>query len=176
VRAAVDAGILIKGGGHAMAAGITLQRERLPEFRAFIEDTLRDDVARSRHVNEIVVDGAVSARGVNVELAKSLERAGPFGSGNPEAVLVLPAHELAYTEEVGGAHLRLRLKSDDGAMVNAMAFRAIGQKLGDALLRHRGQRLHVAGMLSVDRWQGSERVQLRVCDVAEPEPEPATIR
>jgi single-stranded-DNA-specific exonuclease len=176
VRRAVEAGILVKGGGHAMAAGVTLKRERLAEFRAYLEATLAEDVARSRHVNEIAIDGAVSARGVNVDLAKTLERAGPFGSGNPEPVVALPSHELVFTEEVAKAHLRLRLRSDDGATVNAMAFRSVGQKLGDALLRHRGERLHVAGSLSVDRWQGSERVQLRVLDVAELSPEPQTIR
>jgi single-stranded-DNA-specific exonuclease len=176
VRQAVDDGLLIKGGGHAMAAGVTLKRERLPEFRAYLEAALAEDVARSRHVNEIEVDGAVSARGLNVELAKTMERAGPFGSGNPEPIVVLPAHELAFTEEVAKAHLRVRLRAEDGAFVQAMAFRSIGSKLGDALLRHRGDRLHVAGSISIDRWQGSERVQFRVLDVAEVTPEPQTIR
>jgi len=176
VRQAVTDGLLTKGGGHAMAAGVTLQRERLPEFRAYIESALADDIAKSRHVNELTVDGAVSARGVTTELATTLQRAGPFGSGNPEPMIVLPAHHLVFTEEVAQAHLRLRFRSDDGAFVNAMAFRSVGQKLGDALLRHRGEQLHVAGTLSLDRWQGTERVQLRVCDVAEPQPEPATIR
>ena len=176
VRQAVSDGLLTKGGGHAMAAGITLPRERLAEFRAYIESALADDVAKSRHVNELTVDGAVSARGVTTALATTLHRAGPFGSGNPEPMLVLPAHHLVFTEEVAQAHLRLRFRSDDGAFVNAIAFRAIGQKLGDALLQHRGEQLHVAGTLSLDRWQGTERVQLRVSDVAEPRPEPATIR
>jgi single-stranded-DNA-specific exonuclease len=74
------------------------------------------------------------------------------------------------------AHLRVRLKSGDGAMVNGIAFRAVGQKLGNALLEHRGQPLHVAGSLVVDRWQGAERVQLRVTDVAVPDLGPAVIR
>jgi len=72
--------------------------------------------------------------------------------------------------------LRLRFKSGDGAIVNAMAFRSVGQKLGNALTQHRGQALHVAGALSVDRYQGVERVQLRVLDVALPDQGPALIR
>jgi single-stranded-DNA-specific exonuclease len=176
VRQAVHDGILIKGGGHAMAAGVTLRKEKLAEFRAYVENALAADVAQSRHVNEVFVDGAVSARGVTTELATTLNRAGPFGSGNPEPVLALPAHQLVYADEVGQAHLRVRFKSGDGAIVNGIAFRAIGQKLGNALSAHRGQVLHVAGSLAVDRWQGSERVQLRVLDVAVPDQGPEVIR
>jgi len=176
VRQAVHDGLLLKGGGHAMAAGITLRKERLAEFRAYMESALAHDVAQSRHVNEILIDGAVSARGVTTEFAATLNRAGPFGSGNPEPVLALPAHQLVYADEVGQAHLRLRFKSGDGAIVNGVAFRSIGQKLGNALIAHRGQNLHVAASLAIDRWQGSERVQLRVLDVAVPDQGPAVIR
>jgi single-stranded-DNA-specific exonuclease len=91
-------------------------------------------------------------------------------------VLALPSHQLIYADEVGQAHLRLRFKSGDGTIVNGMAFRSVGQKLGNALTQHRGQPLHVAGALSVDRYQGTERVQLRVLDVALPDQGPALIR
>jgi len=176
VRQAVADGLLIKGGGHAMAAGITLRKERLAEFRAYAEAAVAEDVAQSRHANELFVDGAVSARAVTPELVATLNRAGPYGSANPEPVVALPSHQLVYADEVGQAHVRVRLKSGDGAMVNGIAFRAIGQKLGNALKENRGQPLHVAGSLTVDRWQGSERVQLRVIDVAVPDPGPAQIR
>jgi single-stranded-DNA-specific exonuclease len=176
VRQAVIDGVLVKGGGHAMAAGITLRKEKLAEFRAYLERALAHDVAQARHVNELLIDGAVSARAVTPELAKTLDRAGPFGSGNPEPVLALPSHQLIYADEVGQAHLRLRFKSGDGAIVNAMAFRSVGQKLGQALTQNRGQPLHVAGSLAIDRFQGTERVQLRVLDVALPDQGPAVIR
>jgi len=176
VRQAVADGILMKGGGHAMAAGVTLRREKLAEFRAYLDSALAHDVAQSRHVNELFIDGAISARAATPELAATLNRAGPFGSGNPEPVVALPSHQLVFADEVGQAHLRLRFKAGDGAMVNAIAFRAIGQKLGNALLAQRGQVLHVAGSLAVDRYQGSERVQLRVLDVAVPDQGPAVIR
>ncbi len=176
VRQAVTEGILLKGGGHAMAAGVTLRKEKLGEFRAFLETALARDVAEARHVNELLIDGAVTARAVTPELATTLNRAGPFGSGNPEPVLALPAHQLVYADEVGQAHLRLRFKSGDGAIVNGIAFRSIGQKLGNALLANRGQSLHVAGSLALDRYQGAERVQFRVIDVATPDQGPAVIR
>jgi single-stranded-DNA-specific exonuclease len=176
VRQAVKERILMKGGGHAMAAGVTLRKERLAEFRAFMETALAEDVANSRHENELFIDGAVSARSVTPEFAATLNRAGPFGAGNPEPVIALPAHQLVYADEVGQAHLRVRFKSGDGVIVNGIAFRSIGQKLGNALTENRGQPLHVAGSLAVDRWQGSERVQLRVLDVAVPDQGPAVIR
>ncbi|MGY3615037.1 single-stranded-DNA-specific exonuclease RecJ [Bradyrhizobium sp. USDA 10063] len=176
VRQAVADGLLLKGGGHAMAAGVTLRKEKLAEFRAYLESVLAADVANSRHENELFIDGAVSARGVTVEFAAMLNRAGPFGSGNPEPVIALPSHQLVYADEVGQAHLRLRFKSGDGSIVNGMAFRSVGQKLGNALIQNRGQPLHVAGSLAIDRWQGSERVQLRVLDVAVPDQGPAVIR
>ena len=176
VRHAVNDGILMKGGGHAMAAGVTLRKDKLAAFRGYIETALAADVAKSRHVNELSIDGAVTARGVTTDLVATLNRAGPFGAGNPEPVIALPAHQLVFADEVGQAHLRLRFKSGDGSFVNAIAFRSVGQKLGNALLENRGQPLHVAGSLAVDRWQGAERVQFRVLDVAVPTPEPRTIR
>src|ERR1700710_1351111 len=176
VRQAVKDKLLMKGGGHAMAAGVTLRKERLAESRAYMESALAADVANSRHENELFIDGAISARAVTTEFATMLNRAGPFGSGNPEPVVALPSHQLVYADEVGQAHLRLRFKSGDGAIVNGIAFRSIGQKLGNALLANRGQQLHVAGSLSVDRYQGAERVQLRVIDVAVPDQGPALIR
>ncbi|MGN6308843.1 MAG: single-stranded-DNA-specific exonuclease RecJ [Xanthobacteraceae bacterium] len=176
VRQAVTDGLLMKGGGHAMAAGITLRKEQLAAFRAYIENALANDVAQSRNVRELMVDGAVSARAVTPDLVATLNRAGPFGAGNPEPVIALPSHQLVYADEVGQAHLRLRFKAGDGAIVNGIAFRSVGQPLGNALKENRGQVLHVAGSLTVDRWQGAERVQLRVIDVAVPDAGPAMIR
>ncbi|MBI3700601.1 MAG: single-stranded-DNA-specific exonuclease RecJ [Afipia sp.] len=176
VRAAVTEGILLKGGGHAMAAGVTLKKERLAEFRAFVEAALKNAVTEARHVSELFIDGAVSARALTPEFAGMLNRAGPFGAGNPEPVIALPAHELLYADVVGESHLRLRFKSGDGAIVNGIAFRSVGRPLGNALVENRGQQLHVAGSVAVDRWQGSQRVQLRVADVAVPSAGPGIIR
>jgi single-stranded-DNA-specific exonuclease len=82
-------------------------------------------------------------------------------------VVALPAHTVAYADEVGQAHVKVRLRSGDGSGVNAIAFRAVGQKLGAALTKNRGRTVHGAGCLALDRWQGEERVQLRILDVAE---------
>jgi single-stranded-DNA-specific exonuclease len=170
VRQAVAEGLLVKGGGHAMAAGVTLRRAALAPLRAFLEATLGADVANARRSHGLLIDGAVSAAGADAALVALIERAGPFGSGNPEPVIALPAHTLVYAEEAGQAHMRVRLKSAEGAGVNAIAFRAAGQKLGAALLASRGRQVHAAGSFALDRWQGEERVQFRLTDIAPAEP------
>jgi single-stranded-DNA-specific exonuclease len=170
VRRAVAEGLLIKGGGHAMAAGVTLRKGALADWRAYLETTLAADVEKARRASGLLIDGAVTAAAADGDLLAMIARAGPFGSGNPEPIIALPAHTIAYAEEVGQAHMRVRLKSGDGATVNAIAFRSVGQKLGIALRNNRGRQVHAAGCFAVDRWQGEERVQFKLTDVAPAEP------
>jgi single-stranded-DNA-specific exonuclease len=167
VRRAVQEGLLLKGGGHAMAAGVTLKKDLLGKFRAFMEETLAGSVEAARlRDSALLFDGAVSAGAFNFSLADLVSRAGPFGAGNPEPLLALPGHTLAHADPVGDGHIRARFRSGDGKFVNAIAFRAMGQPLGRTLLENRGQALHAAGHIAMDRWQGEERVQLRLVDVA----------
>ena len=165
VRRAVQEGLLLKGGGHAMAAGVTLKKDLLGSFRAFIEDALAGPVESARRDSALLFDGAVAAGAFNFSLADLLARAGPFGAGNPEPLLALPAHTLAYVDPAGDSHIRARFRSGDGKIVNAIAFHAM-EPLGKILLDSRGRALHAAGHIAVDRWQGEERVQLRLVDVA----------
>jgi single-stranded-DNA-specific exonuclease len=166
VRRAVHEGLLVKGGGHAMAAGVTLRKDALAPFRAFLEETLGAAVEAARRESALKIDGAVSAGGFNLQLADMLARAGPYGAGNPEPMLALPAHSIAYAEPAGESHIRVRFKSGEGKFVNAIAFRAVGMPLGKALIENRGRAVHAAGNIAVDRWQGEERVQMRLCDLA----------
>ncbi len=170
VRHAVATGLLIKGGGHAMAAGITLAPDGLAAFRAYLEETLGAAVEAARRDDALRIDGALSAGAASVALHAEIARAGPFGAGNPEPVFAFPAHMIAYAEEVGQVHVRARLRSGDGSMLAAIAFRAAGKPLGNALIANRGRSMHVAGCLSLDRWQGEERVQLRLIDAATTDP------
>jgi single-stranded-DNA-specific exonuclease len=168
VRRAVANGILGKGGGHAMAAGITVQRERLAEFRAFLEVQLAEAVSRARRDDMLLVDAATTAGALTTDLVAMLDRAGPFGTGNPEPILALPSHTLVHVDELAGAHVRARLRSGDGKTVDAIAFRAAGQPLGQMLAANRGRPLHVAGCAAINRWQGQEKVQFRLTDAAVP--------
>src|SRR6185312_13294593 len=108
VRRGVSEGLLLKGGGHAMAAGITLRKDALGAFRAFLEDALASAVEVARRETSLLVDGAVSAGGATVDLVETIARAGPFGAGNPEPMLALPSHTLAYVDPVGDNHIRAR--------------------------------------------------------------------
>ncbi|HML14597.1 MAG TPA: single-stranded-DNA-specific exonuclease RecJ [Xanthobacteraceae bacterium] len=170
VRRAVAEKLLIKGGGHAMAAGVTLQHDRLAPFRAFLEVELAAAVEAGRRDRALLIDGAVTAAAAGPAFHAMIARAGPYGPGNPEPVFALPSHAIAYAEEVGQAHVRVRLKSGDGSALTAIAFRAIGQPLGRALLSNRGRSVHAVGTLALDRWQGEERVQLRLTDLAVDDP------
>jgi single-stranded-DNA-specific exonuclease len=166
VRRAVGEGLLVKGGGHAMAAGVTLRKDALAAFRAFLEAALAQDVEVARRETALKIDGAISAGGADVTLVELLARAGPFGAGNPEPMLALPSHVLAYVDPVGENHIRTRLRSGSGQFVSAMAFRAAGTPLGKALIENRGRAVHAAGSVTIDRWQGTERVQMRLTDMA----------
>jgi len=166
VRQAVTEGLLLKGGGHAMAAGITLRKDALAAFRAFLEERLGEAVERARRDDALLIDGALSAAAANIELCNSIARAGPFGAGNAEPVFALPNHNIAFADVVGDRHVRLRLRAADGAMINAISFRSADKDLGRALLAQRGQSVHVAGHLTVNRWQGVEQAQLRILDMA----------
>jgi len=169
VRAAIEAGVAIKGGGHAMAAGVTLARDRLGEWRAFLEERLGEAVTKARAEAGLKIDAALTANAATPELVHRLEAAGPYGAGAPEPVFALPRHRLMEATPVGadGRHLRLRAIAGDGRAVEGIAFRAAGKKLGEALLRLKGGPVHLAGTLTVNRYGGRERAQLRVVDVAE---------
>jgi single-stranded-DNA-specific exonuclease len=166
VRQAVHDKLLLKGGGHAMAAGVTLPKGALSAFRAYLEAALAPSVEIARRETALKIDGAISAGGVTPALVEMLARAGPFGAGNPEPLLALPAHTLSYADPVGENHIRARFKSGDGKFVNAIAFRVAGTPLGKALIDNRGRQMHAAGYLAIDRYQGEERVQMRLTDVA----------
>jgi single-stranded-DNA-specific exonuclease len=166
VRKAVSDGLLLKGGGHAMAAGVTLRKGALTEFRAAMEQMLGEAVASARRDDTLRIDVALSAAAATPETMAMIARAGPFGAGNAEPIVAFPHHSIVYADPVGQNHIRIRLKSGDGGFVNAIAFRAVGQKLGNAVLENRGRAIHAAGCLSLDRWQGEERVQLRLLDMA----------
>lgn len=166
VRAAVGGGLALKGGGHAMAAGVTLPAHGIPAFRDFLEAQLGDKVAAARGDDPLFIDAALSAESLTVALVEEIARAGPFGQGNPEPLLALPAHRLLELIELRGGHLKAVLASPSGGRVEAMAFRAAGRPLGEALAKARGATLHLAVHAARDNWGGRPRVGLRLVDIA----------
>ncbi|MGG6893592.1 single-stranded-DNA-specific exonuclease RecJ [Rhizobium sp. BR 315] len=166
VRAAVDAGLLVKGGGHAMAAGLTVERGNLGKLRTFFTEKAERQVAGLVANETLKIDGAIGASGARVELIDRLETAGPYGSGHPQPIFALPSHRLRDSRLVGQSHIKITLEAQDGGRVDGIAFRAAETPLGELLMSSRGAQIHVAGTLGADHWQGSRRVQLRVIDAA----------
>ncbi|THF58411.1 single-stranded-DNA-specific exonuclease RecJ [Ollibium composti] len=167
VREATEAGLIVKGGGHVMAAGITVDRSMLGTLRAFFEERAAADVFRLQDEESLLVDAALAAEGATLDLADTLEKAGPFGAGHIAPLFVLPRHRLADVRPVGTNHVRVDLSSEAGGRLQGIAFRAAGTPLGEFLLRNRGGTVHVAGSLSVNHWNGSRNVQFRIVDAAQ---------
>jgi single-stranded-DNA-specific exonuclease len=165
VRAALEAGIVAKGGGHAMAAGLSVARERIGDLRAFLE--ARIGGAPSLTAQRLLrIDGALSASGASLDLIELLEQAGPYGAGNPAPVFALPAHRVAWADSAGSDHVRLMLQAADGSRLKAVAFRALNTELGEVLLSERQFPLHVAGRLQIDDWNGRREAALHLEDAA----------
>lgn len=167
VREAVEAGLLVKGGGHAMAAGITVEKEKLGALRAFFEERAAADVFRLQDQESLLIDAALAAEGATLQLLDTLEKAGPYGTGHVAPVFALPRHRLVDARLVGANHIRAELRSDSGGRIQGIAFRAADTALGDFLFRNRGQTIHTAGSLSSNYWNGNRSAQFRIIDAAE---------
>lgn len=168
VRGAAGAGLLLKGGGHAMAAGLTIARDQLDALKAYFAKELADAREQLQAPAELLVDGALTPEAVTNEFLDLLEQAGPYGQGHPQPRFVFPSHRVKFARVVGDAHVRCVLEAGDGSRLDAIAFRAVGHPHGDLLLDRSGLPLHVAGQLRRDSWGGRVRLELAIDDVAKP--------
>jgi single-stranded-DNA-specific exonuclease len=167
VIAARQAGLLLNGGGHAMAAGFTVAADKIGTLRAFFVERLGDGIDSARLVPELAIDGALSAAGASSELIGHLDALAPFGSANPEPRFAFPNLRVARAEPVGTGHLRVKLADAIGdARLAAIAFRVADKPLGQFLLEAQGRTLHIAGHLRRDDWRGGDAVQLVIDDAA----------
>ncbi|MFO1130900.1 MAG: single-stranded-DNA-specific exonuclease RecJ [Hyphomicrobiales bacterium] len=165
VRGAFEAGLIAKGGGHAMAAGLTVEAARLGDLRGFLEEKLAPQVAAAQD-RALAIDAALTAGAATLELIELLEQAGPYGTAHPSPVFAFPAHRVRYADRAGGDHIRCTLEATDGKRLKAIAFRAMGTELGELLLSERQLPLHVAGRLTVDDWSGARVPCLQIEDAA----------
>ncbi len=168
VRGAVSAGLLQKGGGHAMAAGLTVARQRLGSVESYFAGELADAASAARARVGLEVDGALVPSGVTDGLMDLIERAGPYGQGNAQPRFAFPSVRVKFAKQVGEAHLRCVLEATDGSRLEGVAFRAIGQPLGDLLQNTGGMPVHIAGSLKRDTWGGREKIELTIEDAADP--------
>ena len=169
IRAARAEGLLETGGGHAMAAGFSVRRTKLEAFGAFLNRHIEPQRSTIAIARELLADAFVSPAGADLKLLDTIERAGPYGAGNPEPMFLMPDMLVVYAGIVGANHVRLRLVGRDGQGIGAIAFRAAGTPLGEKLLKARSSRIHVAGKLKQDDYDGTAKVQLHLEDAASAE-------
>ena len=166
VIAARQAGLLVKGGGHAMAAGFTVERQRIRDLEGFLAERLAAALDADDLVPRLRLDGAIRTAGATRELVAALEKVAPFGAGNPEPRFAVSGARIVRADVVGGDHVRCILVGEDTARLKAIAFRALDGPLGRALLDHGGAPFHVAGRLRRDTWRGRNDLQLLIDDAA----------
>ncbi|WP_119458350.1 single-stranded-DNA-specific exonuclease RecJ [Rhodospirillaceae bacterium SYSU D60014] len=167
VIAARQAGLLLNGGGHAMAAGFTVEAARLDEFQAFLAARLSEAAGSAGPVQPTLgLDGVLTPGAATPDFAGLLEQLGPFGAGNAEPRFAIPAARLVRADVVGEGHVRCIVTGPDGGRLKAIAFRCLESELGRALLQSGGVPIHLAGHLRADRWQGREGVQFLIEDAA----------
>lgn len=166
VRDAVQSGLLVKGGGHAMAAGLTVERSKLGQLRSYFEEISQKTVSGLVENSVLKIDGAIGASGATLQLIDQLEQAGPYGAGHSQPIFGIPAHRLRDARLVGANHVKIALEAMDGSRLDGIAFRAAESDMGRMLLTSKGKNVHVAGTLGAEQWQGQKRVQLRIIDAA----------
>lgn len=167
-------GLLLRGGGHRMAAGLTVARDRLDAAMDRLGVLLQRQGAGTQNARALRLDGVLMAGAVTAELVAELERAGPYGPAAPAPRFAVPNMRILSHHQVGGAHLRLTLAGDSGidsggpggGRLNAIAFGVCNTPLGDALKAHTGQSVHVAGQIGINTHAGRQSLQLRLDDAA----------
>lgn len=160
-------GLLIKGGGHKMAAGLTVARDQLETAMARLSDLLQRQGAGAAGPSDLRLDGLLMPGAATTELVEQIETAGPFGAGAPGPRYALPNMKISFAKRVGDNHLKLRFGDGMSAGLDAIAFGAYDGPLGARLENHGGARFHLAGRLDINTWQGRQSVQLRLEDAAE---------
>ena len=164
VQRVATEGLLIKGGGHRMAAGLTVARETLEPAMARLAELLARQGAGEIGPRDLAVDGLLAPEGATPDLIAQIEAAGPFGASAPAPRFVFADQRITDARKIGENHLRLTF--GDGARLQAIAFGIYDTPLGAALCAGAAGRFHLAGRVEVDSWGGRQRVQLRLEDAA----------
>ncbi len=160
-------GLLVKGGGHKMAAGLTVMRDQLEPAMERLSELLAKQGAGQAGPADLKLDGALMPGAASVDLIEKIEQAGPFGAGAPAPRFAMPDLQVRFAKRVGETHLKLSLSDGMGGGLDAIAFGAFDGPMGERLSNHGGARFHFAGRLEVNTWGGRQSVQLRLEDAAD---------
>ena len=160
-------GLLLKGGGHKMAAGLTVSRDKLDAAMARLADLLARQGAGAGGPRDLGLDGLLMPGAASVDLVEQIDKAGPFGASAPAPRFAIPDVQILFAKEVGTGHVKFTAGDGLGAKFDGIAFGAMDTPIGPALMDRSGKRFHLAGRLEVNVWQGRKSVQLRLEDIAE---------
>ena len=167
VLAAKDSGLLVAGGGHAMAAGLTVMADKVDALADFLDDRLSAAVARARDERALLIDAVLAPAGVNPDFVAAIEAGGPYGAGWPAPLIAAGPMRVIRADVVGNGHLRAIMAGDDGRSIKTIAFRQAESELGQAILgAPRDRRLWVAGRAKIDDWGSRPAAELHLADAA----------
>ena len=166
VVAAQQSQIILKGGGHAMAAGLTMEKNKIDELSQFFEKKLNKVDAIETNFTTMLADDKLSISAVNLEVHDEIEKVGPFGSENPEPNFIFENIKLASVDQIGEDHLKCLIKSNESSFIEAMAFRSLNTKLGDELKKNKGGNISIFGKIKINEWNGRKTPQLHIIDIA----------
>ncbi len=166
IQRTASEGLLIKGGGHKMAAGLTVARDKLDAAMARLGELLAKQGAGDIGPADLKVSGILMPGAASIELINQIEDAGPFGAGAPAPRFAFPDCQIHFAKQVGANHLKISFGDGLGGRIDAISFGAMDGPLGPMLLKHNGARFHLAGRLEINTWQGRQSVQLRLEDAA----------
>ena len=167
VLAAKDSGLLVAGGGHAMAAGLTVMADKVDALADFLDDRLSAAVARARDGRALLIDAVLAPAGVNPDFVAAIEAGGPYGAGWPAPLIAAGPMRVIRADVVGNGHLRAIMAGDDGRSIKTIAFRQAESELGQAILgAPRDRRLWVAGRAKIDDWGSRPAAELHLEDAA----------
>ncbi|MDA0998314.1 MAG: single-stranded-DNA-specific exonuclease RecJ [Proteobacteria bacterium] len=166
IIAARQKGLLLKGGGHSMAAGFTVKREAIEDFAEFLNQRIAAKTGGGRVVTDLKLSAELAVRGANIELASEITQLAPFGPGNPEPRVAIKDVRVAYASVVGADHIKCTLSGSGGGNIDGIAYRAVDTELGRLLLSKGGAPIHVAGRLKLNTWQGRSKAELQIEDAA----------
>lgn len=165
IISAKEKGLLTKGGGHTMAAGFSLNEDKIDEFREFVGQYVSEKIGGEAITPVIEIDGELDVAGATVDMAEKLELLEPYGSGNSEPKLLLHHVRISKASIIGSGHVKCFLGSDNGGSLKAIAFRVADNDIGNAMLTAKGEIFDVVGVLRRDNWQGRNSVQFIIDDI-----------
>ncbi|MDO5647743.1 single-stranded-DNA-specific exonuclease RecJ [Paracoccus sp. (in: a-proteobacteria)] len=159
-------GLLIKGGGHEMAAGLTVDADRIPAAMDRLAELIAPQLAARSGVGDLRISGLLDPAGATPDMFRMLEDAGPFGQAAPAPRFAFGDQLIDSAATMGDGHLRLSFRSPGGPAIEAVAWGAMNTPLGPGLIGAKGRRFHLAGKLELSTWGGRERLRLRLDDAA----------